>query len=538
MSTAPRAYRYARFSHSRQAEGVSLERQADAAGRWAAQHGMEIDDTLAAFIDDGVSGFRGKNILRGALARFLTAVKARDVAPGSYLLIESVSRFSRLVPRLSAKILETLVSSGIRVVFLDTGMEYNASTIDNLSNDVVFRVTASAAAEYARTLKGYKLDSWKRKRDGMRADGTPATRMLPYWLKCEKLEDGGRGPLYVDPVYGRIVETIFREYVRGKGKGTIAALLNNGSTPPPARVGTDKRASMWGVSLIARTLASRAVCGEFQPCVELDSGHVWTLEDLAAALKRKRAASGEPIADYYPRVISEEMWAQAAQMRQANQAKAGAKMLVSSRGAQAITHSLAHLAACPVCERSMKRVNKGRGGAFYICSTALSGKRGACQRVYVPVADVEKALIENAQALGTAAPGADPAVSEAVAAGAAELAKVRAAVAGLTDKVVELFERGETVSDAMNAAHTKLETRLRTLEKAQIALESAAAASTSNVIRQRVANLVSALKHAFDVQDMNAALFECFARVVVDYRSGELVMHWRHGPPPTRVRYF
>ena len=36
---------------------------------------------------------------------------------------------------------------------------------------------------------------------------------------------------------------------------------------------------------------------------------------------------------------------------------------------------------------------------------------------------------------------------------------------------------------------------------------------------------------------VNAALFECFARVVIDYRTGELVLHWRHGPPPVTVRY-
>jgi hypothetical protein len=39
------------------------------------------------------------------------------------------------------------------------------------------------------------------------------------------------------------------------------------------------------------------------------------------------------------------------------------------------------------------------------------------------------------------------------------------------------------------------------------------------------------------VSGVNAALYECFERVVIDYPRGELVMHWRHGPPPTTVRY-
>src|SRR5436309_213683 len=111
--SSPKAYRYARFSHSRQAEGMSLERQADVAEEWARQHGMVLDDTLAAFVDAGVSASRGKNLVRGALAKFREHVAAGDISPGSYLLVESVSRFSRLSPLDSQPVLRELVEAGI-----------------------------------------------------------------------------------------------------------------------------------------------------------------------------------------------------------------------------------------------------------------------------------------------------------------------------------------------------------------------------------------------------------------------------------------
>jgi hypothetical protein len=57
------------------------------------------------------------------------------------------------------------------------------------------------------------------------------------------------------------------------------------------------------------------------------------------------------------------------------------------------------------------------------------------------------------------------------------------------------------------------------------------------VIRQKVTNLRGALKAGWDVLDANSALYECFPKVVIDYRNGTLECHWRHGQPPSVIRY-
>lgn len=55
-----KAYSYVRFSTPEQMRGDSLRRQTEAAGRYAALHGLELDDKLT-FRDLGVSAFRGTN---------------------------------------------------------------------------------------------------------------------------------------------------------------------------------------------------------------------------------------------------------------------------------------------------------------------------------------------------------------------------------------------------------------------------------------------------------------------------------------------
>jgi DNA invertase Pin-like site-specific DNA recombinase len=538
--SGPKAYRYARFSHSTQAEGMSLERQADVAADWARQRGIDIDDTHAAFIDSGVSASRGKNLVKGALGRFREAVAAGDVAPGSYLLVESVSRFSRLSPLDSQPILRELVEAGIRVVFFDMSIEITAENLHSMQVGMVLSVMSYIAADYSNTLGKYGIKKWDHSRARMR-QGFNATRMLPFWLRCEKLADGKRGPIEPHPVYAPIVERIYAEYLAGRGKAQIAKRLTNEGVPPPVRVGSDTRAQLWNHSLIGRVLANPAVTGLFQPHKEIKT-RITLKSGIAGALKRKRQTAGDAIPGYYPRVISDETFAQAAAMREGNRAKAGAKL----QGRAEALHILANLARCPVCDASMKREYKGdeRYAARYVCSHALAGKAGACQRVRVPVAAVEKALIGAADSLGAGAPAADPAIGAELAQLEAQLTGERAKLTALTERLSDMIMNGEEISSAVNAAHTKLETRTGELAATLDSLRSKATAVQPNVLKLKLAAMVGALKGyapgdplGFEAPTVNAALFACFSRAVVDYRTGELVMHWRHGPPPSVVKF-
>ena len=544
-TVAPKAYRYARFSHSRQADGMSLERQADVAAEWCAQRGMVLDDTLAAFVDAGVSASRGKNLVKGALSRFREAVAAKDVPPGSFLLVESVSRFSRLSPIDSKPILRELVEAGIRVVFFDPSVEVNAENIGGMQVGMIFDLMSYIANEYAATLGRYKLKAWERARE----TGKPATRMLPYWLTCEVVIGAtgkrGRGPVEPHPLYGPLVQRIFRDYLAGSGKGQIAARLNDASKgppiPPPQRVGGKAGAAFWRHGLIGRTLANRSVCGVFQHHKEVRA-RITLKSGIAAGLKIKREAVLAPVPGFYPRIISDELFAKAATLRAQNQAKAGSK-IGSARGE--VSHILARLASCPVCGKAMMRRNAGEGhrqAPRYVCSQAIAGKSGACQRVYVPVAIIERAIVDNAALITASAPIGDPDLQAQIEGIDMDIDVLQGQIDDGVTMTLEAGRNGEPISRAVNANLVQLEARVDALQAKRAALAQRAAGSSTNVIRNRVAALATVLD-AYrlgmeQVSGVNATLYECFERVVIDYRSGELVMHWRHGPPPTTVRYY
>ncbi len=91
----PVAYSYIRFSTVEQIKGDSLRRQTTASAQYAAANGLELDTSLNAQ-DLGVSAFSGANFESGALGKFITAIDEGRVARGSYLLVESLDRLSRL----------------------------------------------------------------------------------------------------------------------------------------------------------------------------------------------------------------------------------------------------------------------------------------------------------------------------------------------------------------------------------------------------------------------------------------------------------
>ncbi len=90
----PRAYSYLRFSTPEQRHGDSFRRQTDAAAKYAAKHGLMLDDSLR-LADEGVSAFRGKNAATGKLSEFLEHVESGEVPKGSYLLVENLDRITR-----------------------------------------------------------------------------------------------------------------------------------------------------------------------------------------------------------------------------------------------------------------------------------------------------------------------------------------------------------------------------------------------------------------------------------------------------------
>ncbi|MCF5392241.1 hypothetical protein GIV99_24175 [Pseudomonas syringae] len=98
----PKIWPYIRFSSEEQKRGDSLRRQKELIARFSARpeivaEGAQIDESLN-LNDLGVSGYTGKNLLKGRFKAFLDAVDSGVVKAGDYLAVEALNRITRLNP--------------------------------------------------------------------------------------------------------------------------------------------------------------------------------------------------------------------------------------------------------------------------------------------------------------------------------------------------------------------------------------------------------------------------------------------------------
>lgn len=350
MPSRPKAYSYVRFSTPDQAKGDSRRRQYKAAIEYADKHDLElVKDSDFAFLDAGVSAYRGSNVNRvtSSLGRFYDYVKEGKIAPGSFLLVESLDRLSReQVTEALPRFLD-LLNSGIIVVTFGDGTVYKKSAE---TMQLVMSIFHMSRAHSESSVKGQRVsDAWQQKQALARSEGLPLGAACPQWLSFD-------GKAYrVIAERASVVKRVFELTVQGYGQRAIVKLFNIEGLPV---FGTEKRnkSGLWGSSSIAKILANRSVLGEYQPNV---------------CIEGQRRVSGEPIKGFYPAVIDDELYYAALDGRR-------------SRNVSKVTKTSsnfnvwAKIAVCAYCKSPMHLVNKGKppkGQKYLRCSKAA---KGAC----------------------------------------------------------------------------------------------------------------------------------------------------------------
>lgn len=326
MSTAP------------QLDGDSRRRQLEASRAYAQENGLELAER-DEYKDIGVSAFRGDNLREGSLGSFLKAIESKKIAPGSYLIVESLDRLSREQILAAQSLFLRIVQAGINLVTLVDRRVYRAGQVD-LGDLIVSMVTMSRAHEESLT-KSHRLSAaWANKRAG--AGQRPMTKWCPAWLKLA--EDRSR--YVVIPERVKIVQQIFNDSVSGVGLQKQASRLNEASVP------TFGSPNGWHHTYIAKILANRSVLGEFQPHAR-EGG--------------KRVPKGDPVRGYFPAIVDEQLF------YRAQVAKAQRK--ISGKGRKGSTYSnlFSGLARCAYCGSKVLFENKGygpKGGAYLVCDSA------------------------------------------------------------------------------------------------------------------------------------------------------------------------
>jgi DNA invertase Pin-like site-specific DNA recombinase len=349
-----------------QLKGDSRRRQLAASRAYAEAHDLGLTEE-AELEDIGVSAFKGANVRDGALGRFLQAIKAGAIKPGSYLLVESLDRLSREQVMTAQSLFLSIIQAGINLVTLADNRVYRAGHTE-LPDLIMSLVIMSRAHEESQTKSHRIAASWKNKRTSA-AQRRPMTKWCPAWLTLATDRVGYKAI----PVRTEIVRQIFYDTASGVGMYSIASRLNK------AKVPTFGGPNGWHHSYIAKILANRAVLGEFQPHVRVEG---------------KRVPDGDVIKNYFPAIIGEELF------YQARNATTGRRGTGAGRKGEAFTNLFSGLATCAYCNSSVLFENKGsgrKGGTYLVCDGAR--RQRGCASVRWRYRDFEASFLAFVQEL-------------------------------------------------------------------------------------------------------------------------------------------
>jgi len=349
-----KAYSYIRFSSPQQLKGDSLRRQLEASRAYAEAHNMILDDSLR---DIGVSAFKGKNATEGALKKFIELVEAGRIEKGSVLILESLDRLSRQQVFTALGLFSSILSAGIEIVTLADNQHYTAESINDVGQLMFSLISMSRSHEESAVKSKRLAASWENRRKLATEGKRPMTGQCPKWLRLS--DDKTRFEVIEERA--EIVRDIFRQSIAGTGQRKIAANLNERGVP------TFNGGDMWHSSYIAKIIRNKSVIGEYQP-------------------KQKRKPVGDPIADYYPAVVSEELFYKAQSARVS-------RMTTSSAGRKGVkfTNLFTGLCKCLECGSTYRLIKNGRSHMFR-CNSNYMANGCECDKRW-RYRDVENAAL-------------------------------------------------------------------------------------------------------------------------------------------------
>jgi DNA invertase Pin-like site-specific DNA recombinase len=277
-----RAFSLIRYSSGKQKAGDSRRRQMAWSAALCERHGYLLDDSL--HWDRPVSAFRGANRTKGALASFLEMIQVGRVPRGSVLLVESLDRLSREEVDEALTLFLGILKAGVDIVTMVPERHYTKRSVGDVVGLLEPLIIMSRAHEESLVKSERILEVWKQRR--RHAAERPMNAACPAWLA---LEDGCWRVL---EDRAAVVRRIFRLCIDGHGLHVIAQNLNAEDVPPMGR------GREWNYSYVGLILRNRAVLGEGQPHVRNGDG--------------KRTPTGPAVPGYYPAVVSEAEFYQAA----------------------------------------------------------------------------------------------------------------------------------------------------------------------------------------------------------------------------------
>ena len=294
----PIAFSYLRFSSEIQGKGDSMDRQVEAANRWAATNKIEIVERMD---DLGLSAFKGDHVRKGQLGDFLDLCKTDDFraicqARDVYLLVESLDRLSRQKIMTAVGQLGEIIEAGVHVVTLSDGQVFSDGSLNDVGS-LIIAVTIMARANEESALKSRRLlSAHKRKRKGVLNDGLLYSKTIPSWLRST---DDKFAKFEQIPECVKVIRRIFKMASEGTPVNRIARIFNQEGIPQLktfSEGGGGRRSNVggWYGNTIKRLIVDPSVLGT-----------------LTFAERDEDEDDVKEVKNYYPRIIDPKLRAKA-----------------------------------------------------------------------------------------------------------------------------------------------------------------------------------------------------------------------------------
>ncbi len=247
-----------------------------------ADEGAILDDSLV-FEDKGVSAFRGKNAVVGALGEFLRLVECGRITRGSVLIFENIDRMSRAKLPVAMKLFLGILEAGIVIWTARPKRRYTMASVSDLAGIIEPLVQMVRAHEESQRKSEILREMWAEKKRQAR-QGVGIGRQAPAWVEWDGTNYVLRHP------HAATIRDVCRMALDGLGAARISYVLqaDKDRYPPITRSG-------WNKQYVRKVLHSRALIGEYQPGGRDEE-------------EGRRVFEGKPIPGYYPPLVTEQEW--------------------------------------------------------------------------------------------------------------------------------------------------------------------------------------------------------------------------------------
>ncbi|MEV2040446.1 recombinase family protein [Pseudomonas aeruginosa] len=370
---------YLRMSTSEQLRGFSLERQRKLIAEFAAKNGLSVEEenTLE---DIGRSSF-SDDAQQKELAKFFENLNAGKYEPGDVFALENIDRLTRRGPIDALMKVNQIISKGLKLAIISDKEQRILEEIDVFSI-ITLSIDASRANKESQVKSDKGLFNWQEKRNLAASQKLAMTAQAPAWLDTEifhifdeeKKKNIKRRKYVLNEEKGETIRLIFDLYSSGNGALKIKNILNERSIP------TFKGAPYWEPSIITKILKNPATFGLYQPKKQ-------------GTGKRDLIAAGEPINDYFPAVITRDLFEQCERIREGNGTRKGRK-------GKLFTNLFTGLLTCQKCGGPVHLINPGidkrnkvqKSIYYLVCKRAKFTKECTTKRVRYD--DFENALLK------------------------------------------------------------------------------------------------------------------------------------------------